>query len=191
MQTAFEALHAWTRQRTDTLAEHVAQGFISPTEFGDQMASLLTIAHTRAVVLGRHHAGDTAPEEADDREFAEQVIDGESEFLHAFVRDIAEGRYQDADGEWRLAGLQRRAGMYSDKIRGTAQEAWGLALPEGTLFFWHLNDAAHCLDCPELEENSPYTIDTIPTWPGKGETECRTSCRCWTRTNDGRDGFRL
>lgn len=193
MQSAFDALHSWTSQRTDTLARHVAEGFISPVEFGDQMADLLTTAHTRAVVLGRHHAGDTVPEEADDREFAERVVDEQSEYLAGFVRDLAGGRYTDDEGNAKLRAISSRAGMYAARITGTANEAFALALPQGAALFWRLGqpETSHCTDCPEIEGHNPWTAETIPTLPGKLETACMANCLCTVETSTGKQTFRL
>jgi hypothetical protein len=193
MQDSFTALHAHTRQQTADLARMLTEGLLTPEGFGDRMAALLEDAHTQAVVLGRMHAGDTAPVEADDRAFAEAVVDGESEFLSAFVRDIQDGRYQDEDGEWRLAGMTNRAGMYADRLVGTANEAWGLAMPEDTLYYWHLGgeELTSCSRCPELAESGPWTGAEMPTWPGLNETPCLGNCRCLASTSEGQTGFRL
>jgi hypothetical protein len=193
MQDAFVALHAHTRQQTADLARMVSEGLLTPEGFGDRMAKLLEDAHTQAVVLGRMHAGDRAPVEADDRAFAEAIVDGESEYLAAFVRDLADGRYQDDGGAWRVQGMQNRAGMYADRLLGTVNEAWGLAMPEGTLYYWHLggDELTSCGRCPELAESGPWTAAEMPTWPGLNETPCLGNCRCWTSTPDGQIGFRL
>jgi hypothetical protein len=191
VQTAFEVLHADAQASARDLAARVADGSLSAAEFGDAMAAILTDAHTRAVVIGRQHAGDTAPEEADDRAFAELVMDGEAEFLSKFVTDLSAGRYRDEDGAWRTQGMQHRAGMYADKLLGTANEAWSLTLPETTLYYWHLGQADHCDDCKELQLHSPYTGETIPTWPGKADTLCRTNCRCYASTSSGRRSLRI
>jgi hypothetical protein len=187
MQDAFAALHAETQAQARDLAAQVAEGSLTAAEFGEQMASLLTEAHTQAVMLGRHHAGDTAPEEADDRKFADLVMDGEAEFLSKFVADISAGRYQDEGGAWRVQGMQNRAGTYASKLVATAGEAWSLALPETTLFYWHLQDHSHaCPECPDLALNSPYRQADLPAYPTAGETTCRANCRCWLTTSSGR-----
>lgn len=186
MHNAFHRLHAEASEAASLLAAQVAGGSLSPSEFGDEMAALLEDAHTRAVVIGRTHAGDTAPEEADDRLFAEAVVDGESEFLAAFVGDLEAGRY-----EGNAAGVERRSLAYLGRLAGSANEAWGLTLPpDTTLFWWRLQDHdAACAACPDLALNSPWRIDTIPTWPGQNQTPCLWQCRCEISTASGSRGF--
>lgn len=189
----FAALHADTDAQARALVAQVGAGEIGPRQFGELFAALLEEAHTEAVVIGRQHAGDTAPLEADDRRFAAQVVDEESEFLAGFVRDLEEDRYLDALGNFRLAAAQQRAGMYAGRLAGTANEAWGLTLPpETTLLYWRLGATENnCEECPSLQSRSPWRVDDIPTWPGRNETPCMSNCRCSVHTAAGTTGFQL
>lgn len=189
----FLALHADTLEQLRALVGQVAAGEIGPRQFGDLMAAHLEEAHIEAVVIGRHHAGDLAPLEEDDRRFARTIVDHEAEFLAGFVSDLEDDRYLDAEGNFRLGAAQQRASLYAGRLVGTANQTWGLTLPpETTLIYWLLDDgAASCSDCPSIASRSPYRPDDMPTWPGQGETQCLSNCRCVTRTASGQTGFQL
>lgn len=191
MHEELTALREQTAEQLRALANDWAEGNLGPSDFGDAVAALLEDAHTQAAVLGRMHAGDDAPLDEDDRAFAESVVDGEVEYLAGFVRDLEGDRYVDADGNPKADAVAARAASYARRLTGTANESWGLSLPATTLLYWQLGgNEDHCESCPELSRSGPYRIDTIPTWPGMGETECRTNCLCYVRTSAGATGFR-
>jgi hypothetical protein len=186
-QAALNSLHAHTRRLLGDAASEYGSGTLTARGFGDRVSVLLEDAHTHAAVLGRHRAGDLAPLETDDREFARVVVDGEAEFLHAFVKDLAGGRYSTEDGE-DLGAIGRRAGLYAHRLTGTANEALFRSLdPEA--IYWRLGASDHCGDCLELAARSPYTVKTIPTYPGQNATICIFSCHCSCETADGLEGF--
>jgi len=191
MHDELTALRESTADALRGLANDWAGGNLGPSDFGDAVASLLEDAHTQAAVIGRMHAGDDAPEDEDDRSFGESVVDGEVEYLSKFVADLEGDRYFDAEDNPRADAVAARAAQYAGKLTATANESWGLALPETTLFYWILGGAEeHCDDCPTLAVNSPYTAATIPTWPSAGATTCRGNCLCYCRTSSGAIGFR-
>jgi hypothetical protein len=186
----FADLHARTREKLSSLAHDWAEGLYSPAAFAAAMDEALLDAHSEAVVLGRIHAGDLAPEDADDARFAAQVVESEHEFLREFVQDL-DHRYTGEDGVRDGDAAAKRAEMYADRITGTANEAWGLTMAEDVALTWTLgaDDDSTCTDCPELAEASPYTPQTLPTYPGKAETLCGRSCRCMVATEAGQRGF--
>lgn len=189
-QRALDTLIHATRRAVDSLAVQAAAGSVTPEQFGDRMADLLEGAHARAVVIGRNHAGDTAPEEDDDRRFGAAVVDGEAEFLAGFVSDLQGDRYRQEGGDLSAGAIQARASLYADRVSGTANEVWGLFQEPGDTLVWNLGAGEpHCTTCPELAAGGPYTPETIPTWPRMGGTECLSRCTC-TVTVAGREGFR-
>lgn len=100
----------------------------------------------------------------------------------------------DAEGAVNAAAIERRANWYADRITGTANEAWTLALPaETTHVYWILGQPqeSHCEDCPRLALGSPYLVGELPTVPGRAETECRLNCLCALRTGNGQHGFSI
>ncbi len=195
MQAELAALLHATREALDNRVDAWDRVDLTADEWGEEVAALLADAHTRAVVIGRTHAGDDAPEEADDREYAERIVygdGGEAEYLVSFVADLAGDRYLTDDGV-DTAAIKRRARLYAGKLVGTANDAWVLTLPETTVYQWHLGqaDGSHCTDCPRIAAGSPYHHDSLPTVPGAGKTSCLANCRCWLETGTGQTGFRL
>lgn len=156
------------------------------------MDALLLAAHTRAVVIGRTHAGDDAPEEADDRRFAEEVMVGEGHFLSGLRSDLENGRYT-VDGVRDGEAVAQRAGLYVNRACGTANQAWALALDPEEALWWILGaeDDSTCEDCPAIADGSPYPAGVMDLWPGSNQTTCRQNCRCRIETADGSRGFSL
>lgn len=187
----FATLHADTRDRLIDLAFRWAEGELSAATFAEEMDALLLDAHTAAVVIGRTHAGDDAPEDEDDRRFAGYVVEAEHGYLQGFAEQMQSGAYTDEAGVRDAERVAARAAWYADRTAGSANEAWGLTLPEETSLWWKLGaeDGRNCSDCPELEEASPYTPASIPTYPGKNDTLCGRNCRCAVQTEGGLVGF--
>lgn len=74
--------------------------------------------------------------------------------------------------------IERRAAMYAHALDGSFEEA-AVSRMKGVLIYWRLTDAEHCPTCIDLANGSPYTPDTLPTTPRKGETQCLTNCKCF------------
>jgi hypothetical protein len=188
-QARHDTLIHETRRSVRLLAAQAAAGTLTPEQFGDRMAELLEGAHTQAVVIGRQHAGDRAPEEEDDRKFGVRVVDSEAEFLAGFVADLERGRYTDPEtGDVQTGAVQQRALLYAGRVSGTANEAWGLSQETDAGLVWNLGASDHCADCPGLAAGSPYTPASLPTWPRMSGTACLSNCTC-TVTADGAEGF--
>lgn len=191
MQADFAALHTATRQQLASLVRSVAIGAVTPAGFGDQALALLQDAHTDAVVIGRQHAGLLGLEYAADRAFAAGVVAEEESFLQGFVEDLQGDRYQTEDG-FDVAAAERRAGLYADRLTGTANEAWAYALPAETRFTWELGaEDGSCDECPARAAGGPYTWGELPGHPGDNSTPCLFNCRCQLVTDTGQSGFTL
>lgn len=181
------------RTGIDHLIDAWSSGLLTGEAFADRLGVLLEEGHALAVVIGRHHAGDTAPMEEDDKTFAQTVMDDEATYLSFFSSEIASGKYGTAAEHPQTEQLRRRAYLYLGRYRGTANEAWVLASPADSRWDWVLaekEEEAHCNDCPELAEGSPYTADTLPTYPGANDTDCLFNCTCNLKRGDGTSGFR-
>ncbi len=189
-QVALSQLQVQTTRALDSLAHAFGAGGLTPGEFGDRMAVQLEDAHAQAAMLGRHRAGDMAPLEADDVTFASAVVDAESEYLDAFVRDLECGKYTAENGLPDIARISARAALYAGRLRGTANETFTLASDEDLTFTWVLGgDEEHCEACPDLAQGSPYRAEELPTIPGANATPCLWNCRCSLVRSDGRTGF--
>lgn len=156
--------------------------------FRQEMATILTRAHTRAVYLGRYAGGDETPPDADDRVFAERVMRDEAQFLDRFVEAIGEGRYTLPDGSLQSRTVRERAELYLYRVQGTANEAWALTTPE--TLTWHLDETAeNCEDCLSYAAGGPYDWHSLPAVPRDGSTACKTGCRCLLVTAAGETSF--
>jgi hypothetical protein len=194
MPSQADFVDLWRDTRTDlrTLADGYASGHLTATEFGDEVTARLEDGHAAAVSLGRAHAGDDTPEAAEDRKFAEQIVDEQVEYLAAFVKDLESGRYRDEHGNEDAQAIGDRVALYANRMTGTANEAWALSEGQDTEVNWTLDDGAqNCADCPDIASGSPYTFETLPSYPGDGSTECNVFCRCEIETADGKAGFKL
>jgi len=188
----FADLYVQTRMILLDLGEQWGEGLLSARSFTEAMDEVLLAAHTRAVVIGRTHGGDDAPEDDDDRRFAEIVVQGEHGHLAPFRQQLEAGVYTGADGVRQGGRAARRAASYSSRLVGTANEAFFLTLPQDTLLWWEcLEDEASCPDCPEMEAASPWLISEIPFHVGMNATQCLVNCRCRERTESGLEGFHL
>ncbi len=191
MHDAFADLHAQTREILADLGHQWAAGEMSARTFAEAMDEVLIEAHTRAVVIGRTHAGDDAPEDSDDRRFASLIVEEEHAYLQPFREQMEAGRYTGEDGTRDGDAVARRAEKYVSRLTGSANEAWSLTLDPETAVTWRLAEPTEsaCSDCPELADASPWTPGELPTVPGKNETACMLACRCRLETSGGQRGF--
>ncbi len=93
----------------------------------------------------------------------------EYRFLAGFADDIAAGRVSEAQA---LARIRQ----YGKATQQSYWREWSLTRP-GEIN-WTLHPAEHCGDCVELAAGSPYTQETLTTFPGAGDTQCRGGCNC-------------
>jgi hypothetical protein len=187
-QAEFEELWRDTRAELRSLVDGYVSGHLTASDLGDRMVERLEDGHTAAGTLGRSHAGDDAPADADDRKFAEQIVDGETEYLARFVQDLEDGRYRDEHGNEDTDAIGDRAASYANRMTGTANEAFALSSPDAE-FDWVLGGENNCDDCPDLAAGSPYTAENLPPPPGSNETACLFNCNCELVRSDGVSGF--
>lgn len=188
----FLLLRSETEAKLRALVTSLVAGTLTPAEFGTAFLTILEDAHAQAGYLGRQLAGVDDPFGDDDTAFGQVQAAAEDAFLQSFVADLEAGRYRNGDGELSEKAIAARAAMYAYALLGSANEAWVMSLPPTTtLIYWHLGDSEHCPDCPDLETGSPYTPETLPTYPGAGDTECGGRCRCWLSSGSGYTGFNL
>lgn len=190
-QSDWNRFESGARSRIDKIVNAYAAEKIDEKQFGDRMLSLLEDRHARAGFLGRQRSGDLAPFDEDDRRFGQLIADEESEFLDAFVSDLAAGRYRGAKGDLLTDQVRTRAQMYAGRLLGTANEAFAGTAEPTELIYWRLGGAEeHCGECPDLAAGSPYRADSLPTYPRGNQTPCLFACRCFLERSDGTIGFK-
>jgi hypothetical protein len=171
----------------DLVFRHVA-GILDQDGFSDEFRRVLIRGHAQAGYLGRRRAGDLAPYDADDTEFGRMVAAEQQEFLAGFVADLAGGRYEGEHGRPQAEPILRRAALYVERMRGSANEAFRLASWEPLT--WQLGGADEsCEDCLRLAAASPYPSGELRQSPGDGSTRCITRCLCRLLRGDGVTAF--
>ncbi len=198
--TAQDALHArFTRstldfyQRAAKLAARFESGEIDALEWYRLFDKLVLTGHSVSWSMGRKLAGDTSDQSEIDVIVGIAKRDEESAYLLGFLEDLQNtgSNLYDADGVLKLPNVQNRANLYGKKLRGTANEAFVATSPNGDEFNWILGpNEEHCLDCPRMPAMNPFTLDTLPFYPGDGSTACLSNCHCHLVRGDGVVGFK-
>jgi hypothetical protein len=89
----------------------------------------------------------------------------------ASVQDVLDA----IDGQ--LEALRSSVTRYADPPWGAGWNGYGEQLRSSNILMaWELDSGNPCVDCLGLEAGSPY--ETLPTWPGMGDTQCRDNCKC-------------
>lgn len=152
--------------------------------------------HTQASALGRELAGDTGDSPETDAARAEAAWAEQGQYWQGFADDVQAGKYGTPGNVDELPdpdAVAKRGARFTAWYSATGNYSWvdSVADMEGEPpeLWWVLDPAAaHCDDCPSIAAASPYTPDTIPTWPGVG-VQCQYNCRCEVRMADHGTGF--
>lgn len=190
-QAKFERLHNRSKRTTEKLIDRLGKGRITASDFADDFYTLLYGAHSEAWAIGRQVGGDRAKLNEDDQLLGLEIADNETEYLNSFINDIEDGRYTDADGNLKIGAVKQRANLYLGKLRGTANEAFVSASDPDDQFDWRMSAIEHCDDCPRFASLSPFNADELYAYPGSGDTECMTNCKCYlVRKSDGKSSIK-
>ena len=149
-------------------------------------------AHSEAIKLGRALAGAKPLDDDELLRQARTAKDTESEFLNNFVHQLKadDPRYVDEDGHFIEGSMDARATLYVGRLRGTANQHFVESSPPDLGWVWELGgNEHHCEDCPRMASLSPFTRDTLFSYPGDGSTECLGNCTCRLVRSDGISGF--
>ena len=68
--------------------------------------------------------------------------------------------------------------MYAQALRGAFNAGAVFGGINDDKIYWRLGATEHCADCIAIAASGPYTVDTLPTVPGNGDTICKTNCAC-------------
>ncbi len=143
---------------------------------GDLLTSFhttLDASYRQAYAKGRDFWGARPSNALSDR--AAMALATQKEFATRFAGDVFSGHVFKPGN---MSPAQRTA-MFSRGLEGAFQRAVVDATPPGFTIWWRLGSARHCVDCPLLAANSPYTQETLPTMPRAGSCQCRTNCKCF------------
>ncbi len=175
----------------EKLVRLLADGSITPTEFGDRLYAQLSRAHTYGWAMGRQRAGDLRAKDIVDELVGISKADMESDWIAGFVSQLESGWALDGEGNFQAGKVLNRTKLYVGKVRGTAGEAFVEASSSESEFDWVLGGAEkHCGDCPQLAALSPWSKDTLFQHPGDGNTPCLANCKCHLKRDDGMTSFK-
>ncbi|HLO97241.1 MAG TPA: hypothetical protein VK171_01490, partial [Fimbriimonas sp.] len=180
------------KARLSTLCIQLANASISSIVFQESFSQILLAFHADMYSLGVSHAG--AEPVADTAKLvAKQIVDLEQQFIFGLIDDVIGDTYRDTDGNFdqKHGSFVQRMQWYATKGSATASQGWIDGSADDEEFDWELGAVEdHCVDCPYLAENSPYTKETLYAVPRGFDTPCKGNCSCrLTRRSDNQAGF--
>lgn len=148
------------------LTQKLAAGSITRRGFTNAATGALWDHMQQAAALSAGDAYHVRPVDA--------LLASKYTYLDNFAADIASGAISDAQAAARAelwSGLAHTA-YQMGKVQAMSDEA-------KAEIYWTAEDDDHtCPDCEALEAGSPYTLESLPTYPGDGATQCLSACRC-------------
>lgn len=152
----------------------------------------------QAANIGQQRAnGNGTVFDQGDIDFGKTIALEQQQYIQGLLDDVMAGRYGPFDKGFdspevqaKTKQLEQRLRLHSNRLVGTANEAFVLALPDDMQVWWVLSDdEKHCPDCPEIADASPYTKATLKRFPKDGSTQCGTNCLCYLVTAAGKKSF--
>lgn len=158
-----DATHSTLQRLTQSLYD----GNINVAQWQVAVASELKDAHLAQAIFA---AGGRANMTQVEWGRVGQTLREQYTFLNGFAADIASGRQS-------LAQALNRVKMYGN---ATVQSYWSEYAERSTgLIYWRLSAAEHCPTCLTNAAGSPYTRQSLPSYPADGNTQCKANCRCY------------
>lgn len=105
----------------------------------------------------------------------DRMVQRQTQFASQFARQYGSGAL-NAPGRM---GVGPRSKMYVNGLKGGYNAGAVSGGDPGEIIHWKLGSCDHCTDCPALASSGPYTRATLPTYPGQGDTICRSNCCCY------------
>lgn len=106
---------------------------------------------------------------------SEALLRDQAAYMGGFARDVAAG----LPGKNGRTPETARSQLYGAVLGAAFHQGMVDRAPPRQEIQWRLGLCKHCRDCPNLAAGSPYTFETLPTFPGAGATACGARCRCW------------
>jgi hypothetical protein len=160
-------------------ADRVIDGRMSAEDFVSAMRTSIEDHYKLAFKAGK---GVQILDEIDEELVLKQA-QGQMQYLNNFAQYISQ---KQALGKELTSQIRARAGLYAERGSAIFEAGAVSAMPNDVLLDWVMNPAEHCVACPILASNSPYTKQTLPGYPGEGFhlTQCGTNCQCQTKISD-------
>lgn len=153
----------------DQLGVFVADGTLSPGDFGDLFKAELKSTYIQQYLLGIGGREQMTPEDWGS-------VGG---MLHEQYRHVADFVQEVAAGNLSEAQIQARVRMYTNSSREAFERAHGRIADKAgmTEELWVLGVAEHCPDCMDYAAEGWQPLGHFPA-PGEGATQCLTNCQC-------------
>jgi len=164
----------------DEIAGHVdglVSGDLTSAAWERVMADTFAKQHEGIYTAARIEYGGAEDLTKENLNWLHKEIAEEQKYLKNFRADIDAADLANVS----LDAIRARADLYAGK-GNTLYQAGKTSAFEGqeVEIYWELGlpITEHCDDCPDLAANSPYTAETLPCFPGDGNTTCMTNCYC-------------
>lgn len=178
-EARFDQLLEDIQGRFDELADYVASGDISPAQFRHRAERALRSGYTQAYRYGAGAQGGSPTLTDDDVAAIGEAFAEDQDYLQRFADQIADG-YVPVNPEDRpnvdgTVLLSDRANMYANSVREMYYRGVVARTDDDEQIEWQLGDTDHCDPCLDAADNSPYTSDSLPGYPGE---ICDGGSRC-------------
>lgn len=158
-------------------AEQLIDGKIDVAAWEGLMGDTIRNHHESIFETARLEYGGKDDLTKEQLSWLHKEIAEEQKYLSGFRSDIEAGDLVNVSPD----AIRARADLYTGKGNNLYQTGKNAAFAgQEVLIWWELGIPMtdHCFSCPELAAGSPYTPETLPTFPGAGDTECLTNCYC-------------
>lgn len=167
-----EDAHAAFDGKIAKLVENAGAQKWSKLKFASEFFGLMRVGAEEAFDLGRKVANKES--DADQaKTYAALMVTKQAPFLYKFGEDVRLNRG--------TMDKVRRAEMYGVQLDCAFMAGFLRACPSSWVVHWQLGAAEHCEDCEHIAGDGPYTVGTLPTIPGAGETDCLSNCACYLK----------
>lgn len=181
----YAAIERGFEAKAQGLVGQFLEGKIEKTELLRSFKTELQGAETNAYVAGRRARGEARSTISDaEAQMMQRRHERNMSFFRKFVSDMEGGRGRMNYGQ--RAGLYAKS-LWSLYTRGETTD-WEEPENANARYHWILEAGAeHCRDCIERtalsRKNGGLTWSELVEmgFPGDGDTECRTNCRCHIR----------
>ena len=184
----FEKLLEDVQSRFDDLASQVAANEISAAQFRHRAERALKSGYVQAYRFGAGAQGGSPTLSDDDVTAIGDAFAEDQAYLEKFAQEISDG-YVPVNAADRASVdgtvlLSDRANLYANSVREMYFRGVVARTADDEQIEWQIDGGKDSCDpCLDAADNSPYTIDTLPGYPGElcdGGSRC--GCELVTET---------
>lgn len=167
-----EAAHDSFDDRITKLVSDAKEGKWSKLKFASEFFKLMRTGAEEAYDRGRQSTGKAIDADSS-KTYAALLVTQQAPFIYKFGDDVRLNRGN--------MDKVRRAEMYGVQLDAAFMAGLLRACPSHWVVEWKLGPTEHCEDCEHISGDGPYTVGTMPTVPGAGETSCLSNCGCYLK----------